>query len=155
MLKSFDNKNHLYSVFSWVTPDQHIVVSSNRGVLDKPVDIADRDYVQQSAIDPWKMHIGRPIEGRVSERWIIPIAMGLTDSTGKFIGSIIISIDIDALTERMKNLMRREGMDFAIVSKALIPLTQMSEEKDFATQVFPIGELASSSTTPGAKGFIR
>ena len=79
------------------------------------------------------MQIGRPIEGRVSGRWVIPVAMGLTDYTGKFIGTILISIDINELTEQISTLVKRDGISFAIISKTLIPLTQVSDDNNFLT----------------------
>lgn len=143
ILKSFDNRDYVYSILSWISPEQLLVVSSNKGVLDKPVDISDRDYVKKAFSDPWKMTVGRPIEGRVSGRWIIPVSMGVTDYTGKFIGAIMISIDIDALTDRLSRLIRREGLSFAIVSRTLIPITQVSDDKDFVNRHFPLEKLVN------------
>jgi signal transduction histidine kinase len=137
VLKSFDSSGYIYTIFSWVSTEQMVVVSSNKGVLDKPVDISDRDYVKKSLAEPWRMHIGRPIEGRVSGRWVIPVAMGVTDYTGKFIGTIMISIDINNLTDKLSNLVKREGLGFAIISKTLLTLTQVSDDKDFVSNNFP------------------
>ena len=154
MLKSFDSKGYIYTIFSWVNPDQRLVVSSNRGVLEEPVDISDRDYVQKGAVDPWKMHIGRPIEGRVSGRWVIPVAMGITDYTGKFIGTIMISIDIGTLTDQISNLVKRDGISFAIASKTLVPLTQVSENKNFVTDNFPTQKLVNVEFSENPSGLI-
>lgn len=154
ILKSFDNKDYIYSILSWVNPDQLLVVSSNKGVLEKPVDISDRDYVKKAFADPWKMNIGRPIEGRVSGRWIIPVSMGITDYTGKFIGTIMISIDIDSLTVRLSNLIRRDGLSFAIVSKTLIPLTQIADDKDFVNNTFPVQKLVNINFSKEISGMI-
>lgn len=154
VLKSFDNAGYIYSIFSWVSTEQQVVVSSNRGVLDKPVDISDRDYVKKAMADPWKMQIGRPIEGRVSGRWVIPVAMGLTDYTGKFIGTIMISIDINTLTEKISNLVRRDGLGFAIVSKTLLTLTQVSDDKDFVSNNFPNQKLINVNFSNNPSGVI-
>ena len=154
VLKSFDKKDHVYSILSWVNPEQQLAVSSNRGVLEKPVDISDRDYVKKALSDPWKMMIGRPIEGRVSERWVIPVSMGITDYTGKFIGSVMISLDIGILTEQLSTLVRRDGISFAIVSKTLIPITQVSDDKDFINDNFPIQKLVNFNFSKNPYGLI-
>ena len=154
ILKSFDSKGYIYSIFSWVSTDQRVIVSSNRGVLEKPVDISDRDYVKKAMTEPWKMHIGRPIEGRVSGRWVIPVAMGLTDYTGKFIGTIQVSIDINTLTEQLTNLIKRDGISFAIVSKTLIPLTQVSDDRDFVANNFPVQKLVNVNFATQPSGLI-
>lgn len=154
VLKSFDSRNYIYTIFSWINTDQQVVVSSNKGVLDKPVDISDRDYVKKAFADPWKMTIGRPIEGRVSGRWVIPVAMGLTDYTGKFIGTLMISIDINTLTEQITNIVKRDGISFAIVSKTLIPLTQVADDKNFVNNNFPTEKLANVNFNRNPSGLV-
>ena len=154
VLKSFDKKDYIYSILSWVNPQEQMVVSSNRGVLEKPVDISDRDYIKTAFTDPWKMNIGRPIEGRVSGRWIIPVSMGITDYTGKFIGTVTISMDIGVLTDQLANVIRRDGISFAIVSKTLIPITQISDDKDFVNNNFPIQKLMNFNFSKNPSGLI-
>ena len=154
ILKSFDSKDYIYSILSWVSPEQQLIVSSNKGVLEKPVDISDRDYVKKSFADPWKMAIGRPIEGRVSGRWVIPVSMGITDYTGKFIGTIMISIDINMLTDRVSGLVKRDGLSFAIVSRTLIPLAQVSDDKDFVNHNFPIQKLVNIDFAKNPSGLM-
>jgi len=154
ILKSFDSKDYVYSILSWVNPEQMLVVSSNKGVLEKPIDISDRDYVKKSFADPWKMAIGRPIEGRVSGRWVIPVSMGITDYTGKFIGTIMISIDINMLSERISNLTKRDGLSFAILSKTLIPLAQVSDDRDFVSNHFPLPKLVNVNFSKNPSGLL-
>jgi len=154
ILKSFENHDYIYALLSWVNPDHMLVVSSDQGVRDKPVDVSDRDYVQQSIIEPWKMTIGRPIEGRTSGRWIIPVGMGITDSTGKFIGTVMLSIDINTLTKRISSLVQHEGSSFAIVSKELIPIAQASEDKDFVSHNFPSDNLVNLNFSKAPTGLV-
>ena len=143
ILKSFDSNDYIYSILEWINPNHIVVASSNKGVLETVVDLSDRDYVQQSSVDPWKMVIGRPVEGRVSGKWIIPVSMGITDYTGKFIGIIMISLDISMLKDRINNLVKRDGLSFAILSKSLVPLAQVSEDKDFVSNNFPLQKLVN------------
>jgi len=152
-LKSFDNKGHIYSIFTWTNNDHKMVVSSNKGVLDEPVDISDRDFIQEAAKDSWKIHIGKPIEGRVSGRWVIPVGMGITDYTGKFIGIISLSMDISKLTEQIRDMAKRDGISFSIVSKTLIPITEASDDKKFASDIIA-KKLVNADLTKNPRGFI-
>jgi signal transduction histidine kinase len=151
-LKSFDNKGHIYSIFTWTNNDHKMVVSSNKGVLDEPVDISDRDFIQQAATDSWKIHVGRPIEGRVSGRWVIPVGMGVTDYTGKFIGIISLSMDISKLTEQIRDMAKRDGISFSIISKTLIPITEASDDKKFVSDVLA-KKLVDVDLTQNSSGF--
>lgn len=142
LLKAFDNKTGIYPILTWIGPEKYVLVSSNRGVLEKPLDISDRDYAVGPNDEPWKIHIGQPIQGRLSNRWVIPISIGISDNTGRFLGSIMLSMDINTLSDQISQLVRREGISFAIVSKNLVPLTEVSPDKDFIANNFPANALA-------------
>ena len=154
MLKSFDNQGNIYSLFSWMSPEQKTVVSSNRGILDKPIDMSDRDYVSLALAEPWQMQIGRPIIGRLSERWVIPVGLGISDNTGKVLGLIMVSLDINTLSEQLSQLVRREGISFAVVSKNFITLTQVSNDQDFVSHQFPAEKLLSIDLTKSSSGLL-
>lgn len=155
LLKTFDRPDHIYSIFSWVNLDKRVVVSSNRGTIKDPVDVSDRDYVIKAALNPWSVQIGRPIEGRVSERWVIPIAMGVTDYTGQYAGTIMVSLDISQLTQHISRLVKQEGVSFAVISKTLVPLTQVSDDKEFIAHNFPSEKLMDINFTANPTGMIK
>jgi signal transduction histidine kinase len=154
ILKSFDKKDYVYSILSWINPQDHLVVSSNKGVLDKPIDISDRDYVKMALVEHWKMVIGKPVEGRISGHWVIPVAMGITDYTGKFIGTVAISIEVNILTQQLASIVYRDGINFAIVSKDLVPITQGSADKDFITNNFPANKLLNVNLSKNPVGLV-
>lgn len=157
-LTSFDSKNSLYVLLSWTDVNKRMVISSNRGVLEEPVDISDRDFIQQASMDSWKMHIGRPIEGRVSGKWVVPASMGITDYTGKFIGIISVSMDIGGLTERIRDLVKRDGVSFAVInreqSKDFITLTEVSDDKAFVAHNFSKEQVAGIDFDKNTAGLI-
>lgn len=124
LLRSFNDQNHRDDVFSWINAEQQVVVSSNRGILGKPIDVSDRDYIKKALTEPWKIQIGRPIQGRVSERWVLPICLGLTDYRGNHVGAILASVDIIGLTDELRKVIRAAGIDFSIYSTTLNPLTE-------------------------------
>lgn len=152
LLQSFATGNTKYALWSWSDTSHRILVSSNKGVLDEPVDIGDRDYVRRSESDPWITHIGAPVEGRVSERWVIPVALGITDPTGRYLGALTASIDISALTEQISHLVRREGISFAVVSKTFVPLTVVSDNSEFVVTQLPIQRLKDMDLSKRSKG---
>jgi signal transduction histidine kinase len=128
LLRSFDTTATQHHVFSWIDDSQNNVVSSNTGVHNKPVDVSDRDYVKKSISEPWKIQTGRPFFGRVSEKWVVPVALGLTDTTGKFLGTILISMDIGTIKHDLRNVVKDPGITFAIYSKNMLPLTAKEDD---------------------------
>lgn len=124
LLRSFDTTATLHHVFSWIDEEQKNVVSSSNGV-HSPVDVSDRDFVKQTYLEPWKIKIGTPIMGRVSQKWVLPVALGISDRTGKFIGTILISMDIETIKHDLEGTVRDSGIAFAIYSNdTLITQTQ-------------------------------
>jgi signal transduction histidine kinase len=130
------------AIFSWVNKEQLITVSNNLGVLEKPIDVSDRDYVKKSIAEPWKVHIGRPIEGRLSHTWILPLSLGLTDKNGTYLGSVIVALDAESLGNDISRSMKDSGIRFAITNLSLTLLTQSPAAKKFFNDHFDLDKLA-------------
>ncbi len=129
LLRSFDTTATIHHVISWIGADNRNVVSSNKGVHN-PVDVSDSDYVKAAFATPWKIQIGNPINGRVSNIWALPVALGITDATGKYIGTIEISMDIYTISHDLQRVIKQSGISFTIYSKSLLPLMQKSDEEN-------------------------
>ena len=136
ILQTYRSHSRIYAIWAWTDHSQSVVVSSNKGILEEPVNISDRDYIQQSIAEPWQFIIGAPIEGRVSNRWVVPVSLGVTDETGRYLGSITASLDIQEITHEIADIVKRPGISFAIMSKHMIKLTEVSETGGFVDNYF-------------------
>ncbi len=154
LLRSFNDDTGMDNTFIWINATQQITVSSNQGILSKPVDVSDRDYVKKSLAEPWKVQIGRPVMGRVSEQWVLPVAMGLTDFDGRHLGVILISLGIDALTKEINADIQHHGVHFAILSKTLTPLTNAERHTSQEMNALPIEELNDIDFDKNPNGII-
>lgn len=130
------------TIFSWVNKAQMITVSNNLGVLEIPIDVSDRDYVKKSIAEPWKVHMGRPIDGRLSNKWVLPMSLGVTDNSGNYLGTVVIALDINAISDDMGKPLAAEGIRFALTNLALTPLTQSGETDRFFSETFDVNTLA-------------
>ena len=130
------------SIFSWATKEQILTVSSNLGVLPKPIDVSDRDYIKKSIAEPWRVHIGRPIDGRLSGRWVLPLSLGLTDSNGTYAGTVVVALDTEKLAADIGRTLKDSGVRFAITNMALTLLTQTKASEAFFTEHFDPKRLA-------------
>ena len=146
------NEGGKKSVFSWINKAQMVSVSNNLGMLPKPIDVSDRDYIKKSIADPWKVHVGRPIEGRTSRKWVLPLSLGLTDKSGAFIGAVVISLDTENLVDAIGRTLKDSGVRFAITNTALTLLTQTAAAEEFFTHNFDVARLSKidfDKTTSG------
>lgn len=114
LLRSLDTIATQHDVFSWINDKGSNVVSSVSGVHVRPVDVTDRNFFQLAQTAPWRVHIGSPIEGRVSHKHVLPVALGVTDGTGKFLGVILVSLDIEVITHELENTLKGSGNVFAL-----------------------------------------
>lgn len=130
------------NAFSWVDKSQMLTVSSNLGVLEKPIDVSDRDYIKKSVAEPWKVHIGRPIFGRLSQKMVLPLSLGLTDQRGTYAGSVMVALDIEKLTDDLARVLRDSGAHFAITNLAFTLLTQTDNSEKFFSKTFDIKKLS-------------
>lgn len=138
LLRSFDTESTLFRVFAWVDQNQQLVASSARGVLSKGIDVSDRDYMKKALIEPWKVQLGRPIEGRVSDKWVIPTALGVDDYSGQHLGTVVLSIDVEKLTQKLRRTLQGDAVDFGMITDTYIAITESSKQLDFIDQFFPL-----------------
>ena len=125
-----------HSIFSWATREQMLTVSSNLGVLKDPIDVSDRDYIKKSIAEPWKIHIGRPIDGRLSQKWVLPISLGITDNNGTYVGTVVVALDTQILTDDVRRTLKDSHIDFAITNLSLSMLTKNATSNDFFNNTF-------------------
>jgi HAMP domain-containing protein len=131
LLLSFNRKNaeSASDEFLWVDKNQQIIMNSTVGILSKPSDVSDRDYVKKSFTKPWAVNIGRPVRGKVSDIWILPISLGVNDDNGNFIGIIVFSLNLSRLTSELKNIIKESGMNFTIYTNTLSKITSTEEDE--------------------------
>lgn len=146
------NEGNKRNVFSWIDKTQYLIISSNLGVLKEAIDVSDRDYVKKSIAEPWRVHIGRPIFGRLSQKMVLPLSLGLTDTKGTYAGSVIIALDIEELTGDIGRQIRDSGTSFAITNLALTLLTQTDDSQRFFERNFDakrLGQIDFAKTPRG------
>ena len=112
-------------------------------MLDRPIDVSDRDYIKKSISEPWKAHLGRPIEGRLSHAWVLPLSMGLTDKQGNYVGSVVVALDAESLSNELARTMKDSGVHFAITNLSLTLLTQTKASQDFFKDNFDVDRLVA------------
>jgi signal transduction histidine kinase len=141
LLRSFDTENTVFNLFGWVDNQQRIVVTNTNGVLTYPQDVSDRDYIKKSISMPAKVHIGRPVQGRASNKWVIPLALGINDAQGKYLGTVLISINIEKLTTQLRAVLDAPDISFGLLTSTLIEVVNAGAMPDFLSGYFPLESL--------------
>lgn len=138
--------------FYWVDRSQKLTLTAADGELNKPVDVSDRDYVKRAITAPWQVHIGQPVNSRLSRNWVIPVAMGITDAEERFLGVVALSIDISALNQTISNVIKDPAIDFAITNTAFTMLSEVSAQPHFFDRHFSLSRLMAIDFSQNPSG---
>lgn len=141
LLRSFDTEGTIFNLFGWADASQRIMVTSIGGLVAHPLDISDRDYIKKSLSVPWQVHIGRPVEGRISGKWIVPLALGVNDASGKYLGAVLASINVDKLTAQLREALNDPAVSFGVVTSTLTVVVDAGKSTDFIASYFPLATL--------------
>lgn len=142
LFQSFDKfDNSSKAIFSWITRDQQLTVTSHFGVLDNPIDVSDRDYVKRALTEPWKISMGRPIKGRISKRWVVPLSIGLSAEDGTFLGVLYMGLIIENIKAEAIKAVGDSDINFAITNRAFTTLTDTAGEDQSFKRYFDLTRL--------------
>lgn len=79
----------------WVNSNDEIIIKNKLGILDFPQKISKSYEVFNSKEEPWKLNISKELPSSKNEYNLILTSFGVTDANGKYLGSIVSSIDIN------------------------------------------------------------
>ncbi len=81
----------------WVNSDDEIVIKNKLGILNFPQKISKSYEVFNSKEEPWKLNISRDLPSFKNDYRLILTSFGVTDANGKYLGSIVSSIDVNMI----------------------------------------------------------
>ena len=105
------------SVFSWVDKYGMLNVNGEFGILKKPKDLTNRDYLKYTQKIPNKLIFGNAVIGGVSGIYILPAGIGVFDKNSQYLGSIVMGFTIDNLIKNFSKNKSLENADFDLVYK--------------------------------------
>lgn len=111
------NESFAWTIFSWSNTDFQLTVDAQYGIMDKPYDLSTRDYISLTEKEPNIFHLGSPIIGSTSRKWMIPGGVGTTDENGKYLGTMTIGFEIGALAKLLHNIVQNPNVTFSLFNK--------------------------------------
>jgi len=127
LLDDVENQNlYSWTLFDWINPDKKIIINTKHGILNPPIDISARTYLNRTYLEPWKLIFDDPSIGIPSAQLIIPVGVGVKDKNGKFYGTIGTGFNIDKLTSKIEQLLKANGIKFVILNENFKFITSSS-----------------------------
>lgn len=106
-----------WNMYSWIDSNNKMTVDGFEGILKNPIDMKHRKYLSDCRLKPNKVILGNPIKGAISNRIIIPVAVGVTDDYEKYLGTIVYGIDVEKLTANLEILNRDNLSRFLLIDE--------------------------------------
>jgi signal transduction histidine kinase len=124
------------AMFDFITPEGNTVASTLHGLINPPKKVQSnrRKYIELCKKYTWKMFIDIADIGiTVSER-IIPLAMGISDKDGKFLGYVTSGINVEKFKNRLSKIINNDYYSFIILNNDLDYILYSGEEKDVSKE---------------------
>src|SRR5205823_845701 len=93
-----------------------------QGVLTKPFDMSNRDYLDKTPQFPWTLQLSIPRFGGLSKQWIIPGGMGVTDKKGNFLGTITLGFTLDGLNRKIAQVLSPADIHYLVLTDDFTPI---------------------------------
>lgn len=91
-----------WNMYSWIDTQGFLTVDGFDGILDNPLDMNHRDYLPVTKQNPHKVIYGKIVKGVITNRTIMPIAIGVVDHNNNYIGSISFGIDAEKIIAELE-----------------------------------------------------
>lgn len=139
LLSAYDTKHKVnnivsWNMFTWIDSEWNIIVDGQKGIFDKPRQIY-RPYLDMTKAHPNSMHVGIPRYGAVSNRWLIPAGMGVTDKNDTYLGAVIFGFDISDLKHKMQTFVDNSKIEFYLIDKhtndVIIPNIRKAQKDNY------------------------
>lgn len=106
-----------WTIFSWANSHHQIIVDAEYGIMKKPFDLSNRDYIPLTVERPQEFHLGSLVLGSTSKKWMIPGGVGAVDKDGKYLGALTIGFEINALARSLNKALQNKNVGFELVDQ--------------------------------------
>jgi signal transduction histidine kinase/DNA-binding response OmpR family regulator len=103
---------------SWIDKHDHLRVNSINGILPVGTKSSNINYVVSAKKNIDKFVIDKTILGFTSKSHVVPLAMGINDKHNKYLGTIVIGLDIITIINKINKEIGCNGLEFAIVNSS-------------------------------------
>ncbi|MES2962214.1 MAG: ATP-binding protein [Pseudomonadota bacterium] len=116
--------NLSWTIFSWSDDKFQFTVDAKYGIISNPENfsVANRDYIPLTKKEPGKFHLGTPIIGLTSKKWMIPGGVGLNDKSGKYLGAISIGFEVERIAKSLHQIIQNPDVKFNLFGKNEMPI---------------------------------
>lgn len=103
-----------WNSYSWINKDDKMSTDGKFGIVKNKLDLSKRDYIRFTRYNPEKIIFGNAVYGILTQRLIMPVALGVFNKHSSYLGTLVYGYDIEKATKRIKNKIDEELYKFVI-----------------------------------------
>jgi signal transduction histidine kinase/CheY-like chemotaxis protein len=112
-----------WNAFSWVNKNNNLSVDGAAGIIKNPIDLSNRDYLKITSKIPNQLIFGKAVSGALSDRLIIPVAMGVFSDYNAYLGTLVFGLDIERILAKIEKNIGNETFRFALINDTKVAFT--------------------------------
>lgn len=154
IFRAFHNSHPIASTLLWINAENNITISSQHGLLPRPIFAGDTPLIASLQRTRSKIQIGQPEFNLFTERNIIPIVSAVTDYRGHFLGYIVLTLDLQRLIDRAQEYSRNPEVGFALLDNNYTLLAKDARATYIFNNKALWGELSQRLRSTARQGLI-
>ncbi len=142
LIRSFSNIHNSsspsllnWNSYSWINKYDKIVIDGKFGIIKNKQDLSKRDYIRFTKFNPDKVIIGDAVYGALTQRLIIPIALGVFNKKSQYIGTIVYGYDTQKAAKQIKEKIDHELYKFIIFKNDEVLFSSDDISNDFQEKI--------------------
>jgi signal transduction histidine kinase len=130
-----------WSLFSWADSHHRIVVSSNHGVLQIPIDIRSRTYTAENLQKDARLHFSPVAAGAISGEKVIPAGYPVLATNDVFLGNVNLGFSIAAMEKAILESGLPFGTEYLVVDDKQRLVVSSLKDAEALLRVIPAAPL--------------
>ncbi len=112
----YDSENeNLWTKFGWVNNEKKLLIYKD-GIIEEK-DFSMRPFIERAMTHPGKIFFSHPAIGILSNQWILPAGMGVSNINKKFLGIINTGFNLEKLRKKLENTFDRNNLVFMMLDE--------------------------------------
>lgn len=159
-INQLDSNHIAWTSYNEYDQHHHLVATNNEGELSAPIRIRrdQRKWIEDSLKSPWKLNVSEPAHGFISKRWIVPVALGITDSLDNHRGIISMGVQVSKMSKHIKVNLGESQSNYIVISadgNVIMSANQKDQENYAAYSTEEIKKILESLRNKDDAGWLE
>jgi two-component system sensor histidine kinase ChiS len=106
------NNENIWTKFGWVNINKKLFIINNSKLEER--DLSVRSFLEKTPLHPNKIEFSAPALGIMSDQWVLPAGIGVTNKKKEFLGTINTGFHLERLAKKLELLFDRKNLVFML-----------------------------------------